>query len=148
MWASTNPTLSFLADKEVLLLHFLPGFIVGGWSCLMTCTRNLSRGDTLLGVLGCVCICSKFVQVLFLSHISYIIRMSQKLAELEIRRVEADVRTVTPGLIHRITPRFKSLLVSPPPTPPLAQNLEGDVNEPLCEQTRPHERVCAPYPPY
>jgi len=76
----------------------------------MSCVRNFNRGDPLLGVLGGMSICSKFVTMLFVAHISYIIRMTQKLAEFEIRRVQADVRTVTPGLIHRITPRFKSML--------------------------------------
>jgi len=50
------------------------------------------------------------VTMLMLANVAFSIRMSQKLSMFEIRRAEADIRTVTPTMIHRITPRFKSLL--------------------------------------
>jgi len=50
------------------------------------------------------------VNMLLQVQCAYVIRLGQKLSMFEIRRVEADVRTCDPHLIHRITPRFKSML--------------------------------------
>ena len=58
-----------------------------------------------VGGIGCKTVCWSYIALT-----SFMVRLAQRLAELEIRRVESDIRTVTPNLIHRITPRFKSLL--------------------------------------
>ena len=50
---------------------------------------------------------NKVVMFLSSAHISFTVRLTQRLSQFEIRRVEADIRTITPNLIHRITPRFK-----------------------------------------
>ena len=70
----------------------------------------MQRGETLLAVLAGCSVYSKLTQMLILAETAFFMRMSQRLSEFEVRRVEADIRTVTPNLIHRITARFKSLL--------------------------------------
>jgi len=53
---------------------------------------------------------SKGVGVLAIAQVAFAVRLSQVTTEFEIRRAECDIRTVSPNMIHRITPRFKSLL--------------------------------------
>jgi len=72
--------------------------------------RNFGRGDKLLGLLSVCCLISKLISFIMMAQVAFVVRLSQKLSEFEIRRVEADVRTVSANMIHRITPRFKSLL--------------------------------------
>jgi hypothetical protein len=95
---------------EALTLHFLIAFIPGLWSIITTAIRSHERDDTLILALSIVTIYSRLVECLALSHVSFLVRLSQKLSEFEIRRVESDIRTCVPSLTHRITPRFKSML--------------------------------------
>ncbi len=64
----------------------------------------------MLMILAVGSLMNKLVMMTTISHVAFTVRLVQKLSEFEIRRVEADVRTITPNLIHRVTPRFKSLL--------------------------------------
>ena len=77
------------------------------WSGISTIVSSVDRGDTLGIVLAVGCMMSKLVQAAISAHVCFSVRLMQKLAEFEIKKVEADIRVVTPNLIHRITPRFK-----------------------------------------
>jgi len=50
------------------------------------------------------------VQCLILTHTAFYVRLSQKVCDLEIRRVEADFKTIKSTNIHRVAPRYKALL--------------------------------------
>jgi hypothetical protein len=95
---------------EVFTVHLVPSVVVGLGSGLSTIIRSYNRGDSVLLALAVGSTCNKLVWSSINAHTAFSVRLVQRLAEFEIRRVEADVRTITPNLIHRITPRFKSLL--------------------------------------
>ena len=95
---------------ECMTVHFLIGAVPAIWSSVTTAARSYHRGDILVSVLAAASTWSRLVMILGLAHSSFVIRLSQKLSEFEVRRVEADIRTVQPNLTHRITPRFKNLL--------------------------------------
>jgi len=63
-----------------------------------------------MAALALVAAYSKGVGVLAIAQVAFAVRLSQVTTEFEIRRTECDIRTVGPNMIHRITPRFKSLL--------------------------------------
>ena len=95
---------------ETFLVHFVVGGISTGVSSVSTIIRSIQRGEHLemflaVGTMMFFLVCSAVN-----AHIAINVRLTQKLAEFEIRRVEADIRVITPNLIHRITPRFKGLL--------------------------------------
>ena len=92
---------------EVFTVHMLFPICVFLWSGISTIIRSTDRGDTIGTALAVGCMMSKLVYTAISAHVSFSVRLMQKLAEFEIRRVEADIRVVTPNLIHRITPRFK-----------------------------------------
>jgi len=97
-------------EVEMVTVHLVPSFCVLGVSSIISAVRNYGRGETLLCVLSLCAGWSKLVQCFVNANIAFDIRLGQALSEFEIRRCEADVRTIDPGLIHRVTPRFKALL--------------------------------------
>ena len=102
-----------LVSKTVLecyTLHFLFGTIPVWISSASTIVYAVQRSDWWVVGLTIGSVWSKTLVVLTLAHCAFVVRLSQKMSELECRRVEADIRTVFPSLTHRITPRFKSLL--------------------------------------
>jgi hypothetical protein len=95
---------------EVFFVHFLPGASIGLSAAAASIARYNAKGDMLMTSLSIGASGGMLVTALILAHVIMLIRLNQKLAKFEVRRVEADIRTVAPGLIHRITPRFKTLL--------------------------------------
>jgi len=91
-------------------VHFLVGLVPFVYSAATSATRYAQKDDFLMCSLAVCSLLSKVSAMLCMSHVAFTIRMSQVLSELEIRRCEADIRVVTPSMIHRITPRFKGLL--------------------------------------
>ena len=92
---------------ECLTLHFLIGAVPLVWSSATTAARSYERGDILVSVLAAASVWSRLLMIAGLSYSSFVIRLSQKLSEFEVRRVEADIRTIQPNLTHRITPRYE-----------------------------------------
>jgi len=96
---------------ECMTTHFLFG-AVPIWISLISSLYSwfVVRQDYTLSLLLVLTLISKTITCLALAVSSFHVRISQKLGELEIRRLEADIRTCPPEMIHRITPRFKALL--------------------------------------
>ena len=95
---------------ECFVIHFLIGAVPIVWSFAVTSVRSYERGDLLVSVLAAASTWSRLVVVLGLTYSAFVVRLSQKMSEFEIRRVEADIRTIKPNLTHRITPRYLALL--------------------------------------
>jgi len=96
--------------NECITAHFLIGLLPTVISAVNSCWRMKQRGEVVMSVLAAGAVWSKTCQAFILVQVAFSVRLAQVLSEFEIRRVEADVRVVTPNLVHRITPRFKSLL--------------------------------------
>jgi len=96
--------------KEAFTVHCLFGLLPVLGSALVSTKRNLERGERVLAMLALLSAYSKFAQIMILVQVAFVVRMAQVLSMFEIRRCEADIRTISPSLIHRITARFKSLL--------------------------------------
>jgi len=96
---------------ECMTTHFLFG-AVPIWISLISSLYSwfVVRQDYTLSLLLVLTLISKTVQFIGLASSAFHVRISQKLGELEIRRLEADIRTCPSEMIHRITPRFKALL--------------------------------------
>ena len=92
---------------EMFAVHLMLPLCVFLWSGISTIVNSIDRGDNLGAALSAGCMMNRLVFAAGSAHVCFSVRLVQKLAEFEIRRVEADIRVVTPNLIHRITPRFK-----------------------------------------
>jgi len=95
---------------ETLTLHLLPGLIPSGVAAVVSAYRNYMRGEHLLCGLAIITVYSRLVTMAMLVEVAFFLRLSQVWSMFEVRRVEADIRTVAPAMIHRITARFKALL--------------------------------------
>jgi hypothetical protein len=89
-----------------VLIGLVPTALSAGFGCY----RNAKRGETLMSLLSFLSIGSRFTVACSMFEMAFYVRLNQRLSDFEIRRVEADIRTITPSMIHRITARFKSLL--------------------------------------
>jgi len=107
-----GPRAQFIEQctKEAFTVHCLFGLLPVLGSALVSTKRNLERGERVLAMLALLSAYSKFAQIMILVQVAFVVRMAQVLSMFEIRRCEADIRTISPSLIHRITARFKSLL--------------------------------------
>ena len=95
---------------ESLTVHFMVIGLPWMGAAAVSCVRHVQRGEGWLAA-GAICaLWGEFITCLSIAQISFCVRAGQKLSMLEIRRVQCDVRVVSPQLIHRVTPRFKSLL--------------------------------------
>ncbi len=94
---------------ETIFIHILVGFAPMACASLITAYRRWDY-DRITAILSLCFFWSRAIQVSSLGGMAYLIRLSQCLANFEIRRVQTDVRTCPATLIHRITPRFKALL--------------------------------------
>ena len=88
-------------------MHLLIGLVPLVWSCVVSVNRNIVRKDYVLAGCAALAVWSRIVYCCCSCHIAFLLRLSQVLSEFEVRRVEADIRTISPSMIHRITPRFK-----------------------------------------
>ena len=95
---------------ESFVFHGLTGAPVVACA-VISLARNVARGES-MGLLVCsgAFVYCTLGSLLLQIQSAFAIRLAQKLSMFEIRRVEADVRTCDPNLVHRITPRFKSML--------------------------------------
>ena len=77
---------------EALTLHLLFGAISVVWAGISTIIRNHQRHESLLMVLSVGSLFNKLVMMSTIAHVSFTVRLVQKLSEFEIRRTEADIR--------------------------------------------------------
>jgi hypothetical protein len=95
---------------EAFTLHLVWGFAPTAVSAVVGAYRNHQRGEILMSLLSICALLSRVGIGCGLVESAFFLRLNQRLSEFEIRRVEADIRTISPNMIHRITARFKSLL--------------------------------------
>ena len=105
-----GPALVKTVLRETIFVHFLLMFGPMSASSIITAVRMYNRGQHLMAALAVCSFWSLGVSALILAEIGFNVRLCQRLNELEIRRTEADIRTIAPNLVHRVTPRFKALL--------------------------------------
>ncbi|GMI32478.1 hypothetical protein TeGR_g15160 [Tetraparma gracilis] len=110
--AKENKKKKFISQSilEACTAHVLIGLVPTALSAGFGCYRNAKRGETLMSLLSFLSIGSRFTVACSMFEMAFYVRLNQRLSDFEIRRVEADIRTITPSMIHRITARFKSLL--------------------------------------
>ena len=92
---------------EAVTVHFLLGMTVVSCATVATVVRSIHREDYVVSILAVGALGNKFFMMLVNANVAIVTRLAQKMSDFEIRRVEADIRTITPNLIHRVTPRFK-----------------------------------------
>ena len=95
---------------ETFFVHFLFGFLSGGGAAYVSWSRHLRRGNVVRAWLAAGTIWSKFVIMSASAQTSFSLRLSQVFSRFEIRRLQCDIRTCDMELIHKIAPRYKSLL--------------------------------------
>jgi len=94
--------------REALTVHFLPGMVPTVISAMVSVYRNYNRGEFALSALALATVYSRLVVGLILVETAFFVRLAQALSMFEIRRVEADIRTVAPSMV---SPRTQTQLL-------------------------------------
>ena len=110
---------------ESLTVHFLPLVIPTALSALVSVYRNYNRGEFVLSALALMTVYSKVIIGLILVETAFFVRLAQLLSMFEIRRVEADIRTIAPSMVSCFERRKRVTSVKNPPTSGLKSAKSG-----------------------